>query len=113
MNGNMAKLLARLETTKIPTVTGTLRQVRGEEVCMCPLGHLVDIWIDQNEGAHWVEDSDYYSVPAEDLNQGFPSDDILAEFGLDYDGAVKIYRRNDSGHLSPVEVAAFIRAELI
>ncbi len=115
LNQNLAKLLNRLETTEIPTFTGQLRDVNSEDgVRMCPLGHLVDIWIEQTPGAYWVEsDPAEYFDPTEGNSAGFPSDEMLKQFGLNAEGAFRIYRQNDQLQKTPAEVAQFIRVELV
>lgn len=115
LNQNLAKLLNRLETTKIPTFTGQLRDVNSEDgVRMCPLGHLVDIWIEQTPGAYWTEgDPSQYFDPTEGNSAGFPSDEMLKEFGLNDGAAYRIYRRNDQKGETPAQVAQFIREELV
>lgn len=120
MNEKLEALLNRLETTKIPRVEGQLRSVSGfsgdGEVCMCPLGHLVDMYINKTPGAAWSDTNpDYYTDPNyEDPSRelGFPTDEILAEFGLTSGDAYRIYRQNDSLGKTPAEVAQFIREEL-
>lgn len=118
MNKKLEALLNRLESTKIPRVEGQLRSVSGDgEVCMCPLGHLVDMYIEETPGAHWVEHSPDYFVdpnyrddPGAEL--GFPSNETLAEFGLTVNDAYRIYRQNDGFKKTPAQVAQFIREEL-
>lgn len=114
MNENLNRLLHRLETTKIPRVTGQLREVCGDgEVRMCPLGHLVDLYIEQTEGAHWVDEyPDYYVDPnhEEPTGQlGFPTPAMLGMFGLTNQDAYQIYRKNDLHKSSPAQMAQFIR----
>ncbi len=115
LNQNLAKLLNRLETTKIDTVTGQLRYVSPSgTVEMCPLGHLVDIWIEQTPGAHWLDsDTGHYFDPTEGNDAGFPSDEMLNQFGLNAEAAYRIYRQNDQKGETPFAVAQFIREELI
>lgn len=115
LNQNLAKLLNRLETTRIDTVTGKLRYVSPSgTVEMCPLGHLVDIWIEQTPGAYWVDsDTSQYFDPTEGNSAGFPSDEMLNQFGLDEKAAYRIYRENDRFEKTPAQVAQFIREELV
>lgn len=115
MNSNLARFLNRLETTKVKTVIGTLRYAEPEgEICMCPLGHLVDIWIEQTPGAYWMEsDPGQYFDPIEDNSAGFPSDQMMIQFGFSPSDAPKIYAQNDFKKNTPAQVAKFIREELI
>lgn len=115
MNENQAKFLNRLETTKIPTIISQLRGVDSDgRECMCSLGHLVDLWIEQTPGAHWVSGNpSRYFDPIENELAGFPSDQMLIQFGLSPSDAPRIYRQNDHYQKSPAEVAQFIREELI
>lgn len=117
MNKNLELLVKRLETTTIPKVEGFLRNVTGDgEVCMCPLGHLVDMYINKTPGAAWSDTNpDHYldpNYPDPSRELGYPTDEILAEFGLTSGDAYRIYRQNDSLEKSPAEVAQFIREEL-
>lgn len=114
MNENMARLLERLETTDVPTVTGTLRTERNGQVCMCPLGHLVDLYIKDTPGARWTG-AGRYSDPTVNpgISGGYPSDQALEHFGLDYLSSERIYKQNDRGRKTPREVAQFIREEIL
>lgn len=124
MNANMARLLERLETTEIPTVTGTLRGIRSDgTVCMCPLGHLVDEYITQTPGAYWgssdgtYREGSYYDPNTRDMARleliGYPSDETLTHFGINYEASEKIYRQNDHYRKTPAEVARFIREVIL
>lgn len=124
MNANMARLLERLETTEIPTATGTLREVRGDgTVRMCPLGHLVDEYITQTPGAYWgssdrkYREGSYYDPNARDMAGleliGYPSDEALAHFGINYKASERIYQQNDGHGKTPAEVAGFIREVIL
>lgn len=124
MNANMARLLERLETTATPTVTGTLRGVRSDgTVCMCPLGHLVDEYITQTPGAYWASgdrpyrQGSYYDPNMPDMARleliGYPSDETLAHFGINYKASERIYRQNDHYGKTPAEVAEFIREVIL
>lgn len=116
MNKNMARLLERLETTKVPTVTGTLRAEAYEshngQVCMCPLGHLVDLYIEDTPDAKWAGGGRFFE-PGSGGPEGYPGQLVLALFGLTENDAEKIYRQNDRHGKTPAQVAQFIREEII
>lgn len=114
MNKRLEALLNRLETTKIPRAVGTLRTVYGDgEVGMCPLGHLVDLYIEDTPGARWLDDApDYFVDPYYEnpkANLGFPTEEMLDMFDLTQSDAYEIYRQNDSFHRTPAQMAQFIR----
>lgn len=115
MNNNLNTLLNRLETTKTMSARCQLRfEDKDGYVYMCPLGHLVDIWIALTPGAFWLADNHgSFFNPNENEVFHFPSDDVLAAFGLSYADAKKIYRCNDTYGMRPSEVAQFIRQELV
>lgn len=117
MNGKLERLVSRLETTTIPKVEGQLRSVDPDgTVCMCPLGHLVDMYIEETPGAEWLKSSpDYFTDPnyeRPDRALGFPTKKMLEGFGLSEHDAYLIYRQNDGTKKTPAQVADFIREEL-
>lgn len=117
MNEKLEALLNRLETTKVPRAVGQLRDITGDgEVCMCPLGHLVDMYIEETPGAKWSSTNpEYFQDPNYEnpiANLGFPTKRILEDFGLTEKDAYLIYRQNDGSKKTPAQVAEFIREEL-
>lgn len=120
---NLLRLLERLETTKIPKITGQLRDKNG---CMCALGHAVDIWIADEvvPDAEWLvippeeedaeEDAEFnYFRDEKGDRAGLPTDSVMDHFGLTSDLVDKIWRWNDRNAAEPLaDIAARIRAEL-